>query len=235
MLADGSRQRWVSATSLLIILRGQSCDNTRQYCPGSFTTGRKQSIKWRVCAIARKSMRWSRYNVWEDWDEREKEIERDVFRKRTGKVKKNKDFISGQKGSTESRRGGEVQKYNYYHHCYWISSSLAAVVRMQKTVSRMAGNGGMPTHSTAENSWFGIWLLDVMHSVSWLYPKELEPESYYLLLVYSVRKSERHCACEVLSEVIRVNAAIHAYSHTELHPPVSRPMHRRSKLCMIMI
>lgn len=109
---------------------------------------------------------------------------------------------------------------------------------MQKTVSRMAEMEECPLILQHENSWFGllgIWLLDVMHSISWFVSRELEPESYYLLLVYSVRKSERHCACEVLSEVIRVNAAIHAYSHTDVHPLVSRPMHRRSKLCTIMI
>ena len=53
-------------------------------------------------------MRWSRYNVWEDWDEREKEIERDVFRKRTGKVKKTEILYQGKKGAQNL---GEEGKY----------------------------------------------------------------------------------------------------------------------------
>lgn len=140
-----------------------------------------------------------------------------------------------QKGSTECRRGGEIQKYSYYHHCYRVSSSLAAVDGMEKRPCLEWLEMESTEYSTR------IPGLADGSLTSWtLFPGCIQRIRIILLLiiiypVYSVWRLEKHCACEVLSEVIRVNAAIHADSHTHIHPPESRAMHRHPKLCMIMI
>lgn len=63
---------------------------------------------------------------------------------------KNRDLYQGKKGAQNPGEEGKYRSTATTTTATGLAAVLAAVVRMQKTVSRMAGNGGQH-----ENSWFG--------------------------------------------------------------------------------